>query len=312
MNSRRGWTRRLESPVERDFDDAAACVFAVPGSEERARAPFWNDRMARLPDSCVEVADQAPTEIGLALPSGTETLSLRDPEGLQRLFLGRRVAYLDISGLAHHVWAPLLRAGLSCLEELWVVYAEPERYRAHSSPASASLFDLSTSFGGVAPLPGFANLRGPRDPARAVFVALLGFEGTRARQVAMTLDPTPKVCPIVGLPGFRLEYPFVTVTCNQEFLDDHRAHGNVRFARASCPFEAYRVLEEIRADNPDAYMYIAPVGTKPHSLGAMWFAIENPVATEIMYDHPQRRPKRTWGVGVVHAYCLKDSAQAPT
>lgn len=307
MSSHARTTRRLVRPTARDFAEDAACVFASSDSEERARAPFWDDRKARYADTCVEVKTQLRDTLQVSLPHGEEHISLRDPVALEKLFLGRSCAYLDVSGLAHHAWAPLLRVGLGVLKTLWVVYAEPKQYRPHPSPASASLFDLTTSIGGVAPLPGFANLRGPSDANRAIFVALLGFEGTRARQVASTLDPTPPVYPVVGLPGFRIEYPHVTVACNQEFLEEHQAHGNTRFARASCPFEVYSRLKQIWQDADEPYMYIAPVGTKPHAIGALWFAIDHPTVTEIMYDHPERRPQRTFGVGTIHLYCLKDT-----
>lgn len=308
MISRKGWTRRLISPQESDFDPDAACIFAVAGTEERARVPFWDGRVARSPETCCQVEWQQAGGVRVRLRGGTSEVALRDSLALRKLFLGRESIYLDISGLGHHVWAPLVREALLSVKTLWVVYAEPERYRPHSSPASAAMFDLSSSIGGVAPLPGFANLRGPREENLAIFVPFLGFEGMRARQVAMSLDPVPRVVPVVGVPGFRIEYPFVTVACNQEFLTDYQAHSNVRIARASCPFEAYRALEEIRIDNPGSYVYLAPIGTKPHALGAVWFAIDNPALTEIMYDHPVRKPQRTYGVGVVHVYCLKDEA----
>jgi hypothetical protein len=183
-----------------------------------------------------------------------------------------------------------------------VIYAEPESYREHPSPASATLFDLSVKFEGLAPLPGFARLSGPVDERQCVFVAMLGFEGNRPERLLAQVDPTPKVVPVVGVPGFQVEFPAFTVACNREFLDENRAQTEIRLARASCPFEAFQALAEIRTDNPDHYMYLAPVGTKPHALGTILYAIAHPQSTEIMFDHPVRKPGRTKGVGVIHIY----------
>jgi hypothetical protein len=307
MKSKKGLTLRIPHPRESDFAAKAVCLFSAPGTEDRSRLPFWDDRVNRDPASCCEVLSQDPSNVVVKVGGIEKTLSLRDREALTVAFSGRDIAYLDISGLAHHVWAPLIRVGLEVAKELWVVYVEPSRYRPHPSPASDTIFDLSTEIGGVEPLPGFANLRGPQEGAKAVFVPLLGFEGMRARQVAIVLDPMPQnIIPVIGVPGFRIEYPFVAVSCNQEFLEEYAAHDRVRTARASCPFEVYRVLDEIRADFPGCYLYLAPVGTKPHALGAIWYAIEHPADTEVMYDHPKRRPQRTFGVGPTHVYCLKD------
>lgn len=186
--------------------------------------------------------------------------------------------------------------------ETRVLYAEPESYKPHPSPASATLFDLSVTFEGLAPLPGFARLAGPDDENRCLFVAMLGFEGNRPERLVLQLDPIPKVIPVVGVPGFQLEYPAFTVACNRVILDEYRAHSELRFARASCPFEAFETLREIRKDYPEHYMYLAPVGTKPHALGMILFAIANPNTTEIMFDHPIKKAGRTKGVGILHIY----------
>ncbi|MNG00824.1 hypothetical protein D3C84_837740 [compost metagenome] len=76
----------------------------------------------------------------------------------------------------------------------------------------------------------------------------------------------------------------------------------MRYARASCPFEAFESLNKIRQDYPDHYMYLALVGTKPHALGAILFAIKNPETSEIMFDYPVKKSGRTQGIGVVHIY----------
>lgn len=301
--SKEGRSDSYASLALNDLSPNGRYLFSVAGNEARAHAPVWNDAMAKMPKSCIEILRQDEREIQVRVESGVIAVPLTDSSALTHL-LGAQTLYIDISGLAHHVWAPLIKTALKVTQELRIVYFEPDRYKSHPSPSSTSQFDLSQGFRGVEPIPGFANLIGPPAEAKPLFVPFLGFEGSRARQVAMTLDPIPPTIPVVGLPGFRIEYPQVTLASNQEFLIENYAGRKVIFANATCPFEAYSSLVEIRRDNPGSYLYVAPLGTKPHALGAIWFAINNPQDTEIMYDHPIKMPGRTEGVGTAHIYHL--------
>src|SRR6185295_1118190 len=225
-------------------------------------------------ENCAEIIDSTPTTVLVQRGStGPVTVPLNDGAAMAAIFDGFSSAYVDISGMAHHVWAPLVRAGLVALDTLFAVYTEPDTYRKHPNPTSRSEFDLSDGFRGIAPLPGFAKLQGPADEKESILVALLGFEGRRASHLALALDPVPKVFAIVGVPGFRVEYPQITCWSNEDFLTEYRAHVNTRYAAASCPFEAFDVLADIQRDSGNKYMYIAPIGTKPHALGAICYAL---------------------------------------
>lgn len=110
----------------------------------------------------------------------------------------------------------------------------------------------------------------------------------------------------MGVPGFQIEFPAYTISCNRNFLSEFRANTEIRHARASCPFEVIDALGKIRRDFQGHYMYLAPVGTKPHALGAIIFAAANEDDTEIMFDHPIRKVGRTGGVGLIHVYNFHD------
>jgi hypothetical protein len=302
--AKEGVTETVSGPVVTDLDPNSKYIFLGAPGEERASAPLWNCALASRAVNCLEVVSQLERYIEVRASGNTTRRALTSAIDMEAI-VGDGPIYIDISGLAHHVWAPLVRAALLRCPSVKVVYFEPDSYKAHPSPSSTSQFALSAGFRGVEPIPGFANLVGPPSDVETLFVPFLGFEGPRARQVAMTLDPIPKTIAIVGVPGFRIDYPQVTVSSNQDFLLENSANRNLRYARASCPFEAYSALAEIRRDNPGSYLYVAPLGTKPHALGAIWFALDNPVDTEIMYDHPSRMPGRTSGVGRAHIYHLK-------
>lgn len=305
-------TTRVSAPTMADLPEDCLFVLSAETSEARGRAPFWQQIIEKRPDDCVQVVDQRPHDIEVLFRAERLSLSLKSPEMLGEMVPGHKNMWVDISGLAHHVWAPIVKWAVDAFECLSAVYVEPATYRSHPSPTSTSLYDLSEGFRGLEPLPGFSNLNGPGDKSISLYVPFLGFEGTRARHLAMELgDPIPKVVPVVGVPGFRPDYPQITVTSNQQFLQEQDAYPKIKFARASCPFEAFEVLIDIRKDFPGSYLYLAPVGTKPHALGAVCFAIKFPEVTEIVYDHPHRKIGRTQGVGITHIYSIKPSPIFP-
>lgn len=212
--------------------------------------------------------------------------------------------YLDITGLPHHVWAPLLRAIRARSEPAFCIYVEPGDYRFSATPTEATIFDLSESIEGIAPLPGFVSLAGTADDD-ALFVPLLGFEGARFAFMLEAVQPKrTSICPVIGVPGFRPEYPFYTYVGNRLQLAETRAWQNVRFAAANCPFSLYHVLADLSQGDLSRRLKIAPIGTKPHALGAVLYHLDHPNTTEIVYDHPVRKAKRTLGISRVCVYDL--------
>ena len=210
--------------------------------------------------------------------------------------------YLDITGLEHHVWAPLLRGMYVGTTRSYCVYAEPGDYRFSNEPTEVRIFDLSEEIGGIGPLPGFVSLAD--DGGDFLFVPLLGFEGARLTYMIEQTQPEQRgICPVVGVPGFRPEYPFYSYIGNGLPLRETRAWQNVRFAPANCPFSLYLLLERVSQENSGKFLKVAPIGTKPHAIGAVLYYLKNPSATEILYDHPVRREHRTVGTSRI---CLYD------
>jgi hypothetical protein len=284
-------------------------VSATDATENRGQLPLWTDIGNSNPDRMIWITQADDAHASIQCGNNEKSLiSLRDDQALDSYFSQKKIL-IDISGLQHHVWAPILKSAHRLKLHTRMMYAEPMSYRIHPSPASSTVFDLSSTIGGLSPLPGFARLAGPEDDTKCIFVAMLGFEGNRPERLALQIDPPPKVIPVVGVPGFQLEYPAFTISCNTGLLDDYKAHSEIRYARASCPFSAMHVLRDIKRSYPNHYMYLAPVGTKPHALGTILFAILNPETTEIMFDHPIRKAGRTSGVGLIHIYDFGDFSE---
>lgn len=217
--------------------------------------------------------------------------------------LGRASIYVDITGLSHAVWAPLLRAAIESGKPVSVVYAEPASYSFSRTPTEAEIFDLSAEIRDILPLPGFVTLAEPTEEDKVVFVPLLGFEGRRLAYVLEKVQPPMKTTiPIVGVPGFRMEYPFHTYLGNRNILKINNLYLRIRYAVANSASDVYCQLVEIARENPDCLIKIAPIGTKPHALGAVLFALHSKQPTELIYDHPIRKPRRTVGSANILVY----------
>ena len=191
---------------------------------------------------------------------------------------------------------------------LFFAYTEPFRYSAKSLPSSEDVFELTERFIGLRALPGF--VRRPIERRKPVIVLLIGFEGKRAKYVCDTLEvESDNVRVVLGFPGFRPGWQYLAYGGNQSMFEQFQAHRFVWPAAANDPFEAYSALYEIRQNQVDSRMdselVLAPVGTKPHSLGAAIFALQHPTDTRLVYDFPVKaRRYRSKGYGTTWIYNL--------
>jgi hypothetical protein len=291
-------THALESFVP---EQGSAYVFATSVEQRSELSEDWQARATDV--HFVRIDSQEPSAFGFG-SHPEASVHLRSREQLQRFWanIPTDTIYLDITGLAHHVWAPLLRSGLAAKRRFMVVYVEPGDYTFSSTPTEGEIFDLSERITGISPIPGFASLTEPSDEDFC-FVPLLGFEGTRLAYVLENVQPPGgKIVPIIGVPGFRPEYPFYTYHGNRPPLFDTKAWRNVRFAKANCPFSLFYVLQDIARDYPRDVMKIAPIGTKPHALGAVLYTLASSKPVELVYDHPIRKATRTSGAGRLLLY----------
>lgn len=227
--------------------------------------------------------------------------SLRSSKSIKDLFDTYPAAtiYIDVSGLNNRVSAAILRNALELKGiKVRVVYTEPEHYKIEKFRAEGVFNDLSEQIDGVEPLPGFANII--PDEVDMKFVALLGFEGGRFTQMCEIIQPpTDKIIPIIGVPGYRPEYPFVAYWGNRQPLSSTESWQYVKYAAANSLVDVYYLLKKIKKQPPVTKIKLAPIGTKPHAIGAILFAIKYPKEVEIVFDNPKRKSKRTEGVGLI-------------
>ena len=297
--------------TRRDFAPEANSAYLYGQSvEERSHfSDSWRQSLADV--QFVRLTEDRDGAYYIAADPGPTLIPLRSERlvaDFLRTFSGQLV-YLDITGLSHHVWAPLLKACLALAIVVRVIYVEPSDFRFSEIPREGEIFDLSERIRGIAPIPGFARLRTAFDIDH-VFVPLLGFEGARLQFVLEQVQPPgEQTCPCIGVPGFRPEYPFYTYEGNRRPLLTGALWRSVRFASANCPFEMFYLLSEIWQSYGRKPLKVAPIGTKPHALGAVLFACAYPNRTELVYDHPIRKPGRTEGESRVLVYHVSTFAE---
>ncbi|WP_293682364.1 hypothetical protein, partial [uncultured Phenylobacterium sp.] len=136
---------------------------------------------------------------------GAGPVALRSQDALRAALAALDVhrVYVDMTGMNHSVWAPLVRTALAAGLDLQVVYVEPRSYAFSKSPREGEYFELSESKRGVGPLPLFTSLAQVRREDVAL-APLLGFEGARLKYIIEQVQPMrDRIFPVVGMPGFR-------------------------------------------------------------------------------------------------------------
>ena len=265
--------------------------------------PEWEARESRA--RFVKILPQQGMTFGTE-GAFTSTMQLRSATQMEGFIreIGEDL-YLNITGLPHDIWAPILKRAIELGVKIHAIYAEPFGYLPSGASADSVIFDLSQRIHGISSLPGFARLTEPDDPRNIYFVPILGFEGTRLSYALNQIEiPHERVLPIVGAPGFRPDYPFHTYLGHRGPFEERPIWQGIRYAIANCPFSLMYTLQDIAADYPDARLKVAPLGTRPHALGAVMLAIREPERIELVYDHPIPSATRSTGTGPLLIYEL--------
>lgn len=217
---------------------------------------------------------------------------------------GKRIL-IDITGIKHPAFFYLFSL---LLEEekpktIFAGYTEPERYVPHGSTEIEERFQLFEGYLGIQALPGFARL--PDDPKNKLLVVFLGFEGSRLQHVHDETEPgNGNTIAVVGFPAFRPGWQNLTIAANQSALQSTKSYLYMFTATAYSPFHAYNLLCRLQSDRPNQRLVVAPIGTRPHALGAVLYAIKNP-GSYLLYDFPiEVQEHRTERVGKCHIFHL--------
>lgn len=226
---------------------------------------------------------------------------LSSPKAIAKFFnsFQTKHIYIEVTGMSCRIAAPVLKYTVNNNFDVKVVYAEPETYKISEFRKKGLNNDLTEELGGVDPLPGLISLM-PHSNV-PIFVALLGFEGGRFSLLLGDQQPDDgSIFPILGVPGYRMDYPYLSIWGNRIPLQKTKSWQNFRYAEANSIVDAYFSLAKISFDNRNPEMIVAPIGTKPNAIGAILYAIKHPEKVELVYDNPKRSIHRTEGIGKVH------------
>lgn len=301
-------------PAEKPFKlmDGSICIFQR-GLEERSH---YIDRLREKDQGHsvfreVEFKDKENDKIK-NVETG-EDYSLRSSEDVRKLLdvgFGRNI-YLDASGLHIKILSALIKQSVTLMADLgikfYILYAEPKSYQFKRYCEEGQYHNWAGGgFNGISPLPGFGCIVSENN--ESILVPLLGFQGGRLAYILSQLDvDETKVFPVIGLSGYRPEYPFYSYFGNRQALIENNSWQNVQFAMAGSIVDALLQLNRIYEKNAkDRFMKIAPIGTKPHAIAAILMACLHPRTTELVYDNPNKDKSRTDGVGIVSVTCVSD------
>ena len=208
---------------------------------------------------------------------------------------------------------------LSCSRTLYktfglldILYVEPISYR---SPRSQHLlhrrdFELSDEVPGYRGIPGNSFFLGSRHSPKCVF--LLGYEDSRLRRAfedLQEINPSQSNL-VIGVPAFQPGWETDVLANNIGVIREHHILGDLHYCGAANPAAVVDILSRIHNGlQNDERLFVAPIGTKPHGIGAALFVLEHP-EVGLLYDHPQRLQGRSTKVGNWHLFSVSQATVA--
>ena len=298
------WCKSLEIILFGDSTDER--VGYLPGK----LSPFFSGKAYRLSydiktEKCCleEIKQLKQLSVCKTIYSGDITRGLLGT--LQSIGVKEKRVLIDITGIKHPAFFYILSLLLEKERPkyLFAAYTEPELYVPHGSTEIEERFQLFEGYLGIRALPGFTSL--PDDSKDKLLVVFLGFEGTRLQHIHDEIKPgNGNAIAVVGFPAFRPGWQNLTLAANQQALQSTKSYLYMRSAIAYSPFDAYNLLCELQYERPTQHLIIAPIGTRPHALGAVLYTIKNPTSS-LLYDFPiEVQEHRTEHIGRCHIFNL--------
>lgn len=193
------------------------------------------------------------------------------------------------------------------IPKLRFVYVEPREYRRDIKGGLCDQrnFDLSDNRRFQA-IPRFQTNLSETEAGQAVF--FLGFEGSRLGQALEQQEVLRSWGKhvVFGVPAFAPGWEIDAMANNVQYLGKG---DEVKYAAAASADAAYRLLcKLLEHDKEEKPILVAPLGTKPHAIGAALFLIENESLDRalLLYDHPTPSSGRSIEVRRWHFFDVTD------
>ncbi|MDH6671244.1 hypothetical protein M2277_001894 [Paenibacillus sp. LBL] len=189
-------------------------------------------------------------------------------------------------------------------DNLVILYVQPQEYLKSENQWLIPNFLLSEEHSPVSAIPGFLRLSD--EEKHQMLIVFIGFEGGRFQELCEYLltDGRLDIVPILPMPSFNAGWHMLGIYSNLDTLKSSEAINSLRRVTAWDPFFALAVLEEqYRQFSENNQIIVAPLGTKPHTLATILFAIKYE-DVKVMYDHPRLYRRRSTGIGTTRGFML--------
>lgn len=289
------YVRRFQSLREMHIEDGSLYLY---GNDKEYRSSACANHLRAIYQNVTFIELEYVAKEKMRICSSNTTILLKSEKEMSAFFgsFGHKRIYIDVTGMAVQLVASLLLRSDKPEYEVHVIYSEPAKYLTELFHKEGEDHEWAGNIEGIEPLPGFINFANPDD--EFVFCVFLGFEGGRFAHLITQMQPLEDLTiPVYGIPGFRIEYPYNAYWSNQKGMRKTRSQANVRYASANSIVDAYLLLEKIASENENLILKIAPIGTKPHAVAALVYAIRHFKKVEVVYDNPNKCNSRSEGIG---------------
>jgi hypothetical protein len=151
-----------------------------------------------------------------------------------------------------------------------VFYTEPFSYKFPKKGLFSSYHETEGPIK-IEEIPGFNGIR--ERGGDKVLIVLLGFESESLDEIDLDVSPNKSFF-VNGFPSYVPKFKDISLVVNENFTGNK--DNIILYSRANNPFEVFNLLEKVKKNFNNAFINIAPLGTKPMALGACLFAIHNP------------------------------------
>lgn len=292
------YMRRAETLADLEIEKGALYIYGHDMEERsHACADFFREKRKDVKVLELEYVDN---DCVVIVGHETPPISLDSQKAILEMInsYSTEIIYIDVTGMNVRMAAAIISKSYTHAFETHVVYVEPHKYITEQYHKEGEDHEWAGIIDGIVPLPGFKNFSDSSEDF--IFCVFLGFEGGRFTHMLKEIQPIEDLIrPIIGVPGFRVEYPYNAYWSNRKGLSNSVASANVHYASAYSIVDAYLLLNKIMTDNIGKKIKVAPIGTKPHAIAAILFAMKNFRDVEIVYDNPQKKESRSEGVGLI-------------
>lgn len=225
-------------------------------------------------------------------------------ESLTNLYLGKKILIESTTLGVNEILKLFFNLDNSNVN---IIYIQPKEYKKDIKDALSSYtnFDLSDSFKGFHPI--IERMIEITGDTKIKLVIMLGYESYRIDRLFETFSLNPKNTHLIcGLPAYFPGWELNTFSNNIDTLTNRNVINNINYCDAANPFSVFYILEDIYLGlEKEEKLVIFPIGTKPHSIGAIIFLKKYPDVS-IVYDNPIELSNRSKEISKVFLYEFKN------